>query len=79
MRYTPKILSVLSLSILGTALSPMAAQAAGFYIQEQSVAGLGAGIYMAVAPQWASIVPRCEHIVCKSSWTAPRPTNSTNQ
>lgn len=41
MRITPKILSVLSLSILGTSLSPMAAQSAGFYIQEQSVSGLG--------------------------------------
>lgn len=41
MHRAPKLLSVLSLSILGTALSPMAAQAAGFYIQEQSVSGLG--------------------------------------
>lgn len=41
MRRAPQLLSILSLSILGTALSPMAAQAAGFYIQEQSVSGLG--------------------------------------
>jgi len=38
MRNSTKFLSVL---ILGTALSPMAANAAGFYIQEQSVSGLG--------------------------------------
>jgi len=42
MRFNTKFLSVLSLSILGTALSPVAANAAGFYIQEQSVSGLGA-------------------------------------
>lgn len=38
MRNAPKFLSLL---ILGTALSPLSANAAGFYIQEQSVSGLG--------------------------------------
>ena len=38
MRITPKVLSIF---ILSTALSPLSANAAGFYIQEQSVSGLG--------------------------------------
>jgi len=38
MRNATKFLSVL---VLGTALSPLSANAAGFYIQEQSVSGLG--------------------------------------
>ena len=41
MRTTHKILSILTLSAMGTALSGATANAAGFYIQEQSVSGLG--------------------------------------
>ena len=41
MRFNTKFLSVLTLCVAGTALSPVAANAAGFYIQEQSVSGLG--------------------------------------
>ncbi|MBL4803798.1 MAG: outer membrane protein transport protein [Alphaproteobacteria bacterium] len=37
-----KALSVITIATLGTALSSSAANAAGFYIQEQSVSGLGA-------------------------------------
>lgn len=37
-----KVLSVITLATLGTALSPTAADAAGFYIQEQSVRAQGA-------------------------------------
>ena len=41
MRTSSKLLSLASLAILGTALSPATSNAAGFYIQEQSVSGLG--------------------------------------
>ncbi len=54
---THRILSIATLALMGTALSSASAMAAGFYIQEQSVSGLGTSYAgQAAMPRDASIL-----------------------